>query len=97
MNTKTAKKEFRKNQKRNILNTLKKNNLKKIKRKLSQIEKDNIKIKDFQDYTKIKDFQNYNSLLSKMVKCNIIHANKASRLISRKSKKIKKIIGQVMI
>ena len=75
MNTKTAKKEFRKNVKRNLFNTLKKNNLKKIKTKL--LTKDEVNI---------KDFQNYNSLLAKMAKNKIIHKNKVSRLVSRMNK-----------
>lgn len=87
MNTKTAKKEFRKSQKRNFLNNLKKNNAKKIKKKLLIVLTENkAGAKDSS-----KDLSNYNSILAKMAKTKLIHANKASRLISRMQKKISSI------
>lgn len=97
MNTKTAKKEFRKNQKRKFFNGLKKNNLKKIKRKL--LNQENISIKDSDNYDNtlssiLNKMANHNSILSKMVKKNIMHQNKASRLVSRMSKMINKKISQ---
>lgn len=83
MNTKTAKKEFRKSQKRNFLNNLKKNNAKKIKRKLVAAYNEK-KLPE-------KDLSNYNSILAKMAKTGLIHPNKAGRLISRMQKKFNEI------
>ena len=83
MNTKTAKKEFRKSQKRNFLNNLKKNNAKKIKKKLL--------VASEEKKLPIKDLSNYNSILAKMAKTGLIHSNKASRLISRMQKKFASI------
>lgn len=81
MNTKSAKKEFRKSQKRNFLNNLKKNNAKKIKRKLL------VAAASAEKTANVKDLSNYNSILAKMAKTKLIHINKASRLISRMQKK----------
>lgn len=90
MNTKTAKKEFRKSQRRNFFNNLKKNNAKKIRRKLLFFTE--TKPVDPSLATKVQeDLSNYNSILAKMAKTGLIHANKASRLVSRMSKKISNI------
>ena len=84
MNTKSAMKEFRKSKKRNFLNNLKKNNAKKIKRKLLNFVQEK-KVSQ-------KDLSNYNSILDKMAKTNLIHKNKARRLVSRMQKKFTFII-----
>jgi ribosomal protein S20 len=88
MRTKTAKKELRKSLRRNDLNNMRKRNLKKIKSKLLHTitvsPNENIVQKTNQD------FSNFTSILAKMAKVNLIHPNKAARLISRMDKKIKK-------
>lgn len=96
----TAKKEFRKSQRRNYLNSLKKNNAKKLRRKLLSFTSDstvkthhkkhekNPTLDNAQKAKMQDDFRNYMSLLSKMAKTNLIHPNKASRLTSRMSKKV---------
>ena len=96
----TAKKELRKSQRRNYLNNLKKNNVKKLKRKLLSFtevgvlhshqkdQKKNHVLDDAQKAKMQEDFRNYMSLLSKMAKTNLIHPNKAARLTSRMSKKV---------
>lgn len=94
MNTKTAKKELRKSQRRNYANNLKKNNVKKIKRKLLaafNVQQKSLSLSEGLQ----KNLSNYNSLLAKMAKSKVIHPNKASRLVSRMSKKASIAIAQV--
>jgi ribosomal protein S20 len=87
MNTKTAKKEFRKNQRNNYRNTIIRNNARKIKKKLLD-NKGNIKLSEEQ---KQKELSKYMSIMHKMAKKRqIIHAKTANRLISRMTKKINK-------
>lgn len=85
MNTKTAKKEFRKNKRNNYRNTIIKNNARKIKKKLLDTS-GHIKITGEQA---IKELAKYTSIMHKMSKKRgIIHTKTADRLISRMAKKI---------
>lgn len=83
MNTKTAKKEFRKNQRNNHRNKLMVNNQKKIIKKLKNL--------NLLSTEKIQEeFPKYMSITDKIAKKrNIIHPKTASRAISRMSKRIK--------
>ena len=85
MNTKTAKKEFRKNKRNHYRNTIIKNNVRKIKKKMLN-QKGILKVTGEQAAT---EMGKYTSILHKMAKKKrIIHANTASRLISRMAKKL---------
>jgi ribosomal protein S20 len=87
MNTKTAKKEFRKSQRRNFLNNLKRNNAKKIKRKLLAFTSTS-EVKEPLYVSMNENLSKYNSILAKMAKTGLIHKKKASRLVSRMSLKV---------
>lgn len=85
MNTKTAKKEFRKNKRNNYRNTIIKNNARKIKNKLLD-KKGHLKLTEEQT---AKEMGKYMSIMHKMAKKrNLIHPKTASRLISRMAQRL---------
>ncbi len=84
MNTKTAKKEFRKNQRNKYRNTLIKQNARKIKKKILNPTGELTAEKAQQEFSK------YVSIMHKIAKKrNILHVKTTSRLISRMAKKLK--------